>query len=209
MPTLGQLLCTSVIVSLWMDFGLPPRCPQVVRCYWGESEPFSATLAQNGLAECDQPGKNPLKCCVMARNWTRATRRYIRLSLSYHDPAHGEDRLWDTFVLPLSYLYLGHGKGRQWDTFVLPLSYYYWGDQLTIKLNAFVGLFVGKTKGGLSSFRSYTSHNELDISTQMEKLAGDLEKLKHQVSSGATIAAGGPVIHSPRYASCGTAAHWF
>jgi len=30
-------------------------------------------LAQDGLAECDQPGKNPLKYCAMAGNWTRAT----------------------------------------------------------------------------------------------------------------------------------------
>ena len=36
-------------------------------------EPFSATLAQVGLAECDQPGKNPLKYSAMAGNWTNAT----------------------------------------------------------------------------------------------------------------------------------------
>ena len=40
---------------------------------WGEIELFSATLAQDGLAECDQPGKNPLKYSAMAGNWTRAT----------------------------------------------------------------------------------------------------------------------------------------
>jgi len=33
-------------------------------------EPLSATLAQDGLAECDQPGKNPLKYSAMAGNWT-------------------------------------------------------------------------------------------------------------------------------------------
>jgi len=27
----------------------------------GAIEPFSATQAQDGLVECDQPGKNPLK----------------------------------------------------------------------------------------------------------------------------------------------------
>jgi len=59
----------------WLDFGLPPHCPQVVWCHWGEIEPFSATLAQDGLAECDQPEKNPLKYSEVAGNWTRATGR--------------------------------------------------------------------------------------------------------------------------------------
>jgi len=45
--------------SLKIPFSLPPRCPQVVWCHWGEIEPFSATLIQDGLAECDQPGKIP------------------------------------------------------------------------------------------------------------------------------------------------------
>ena len=45
------------------------------RCLWGEIEPFSATLAQDGLAEFDQPGKNPLKYSAVAGNWTRATGR--------------------------------------------------------------------------------------------------------------------------------------
>jgi len=31
-------------------------------------EPFSATLAQDGLEERDQPGKNPLKYSTMAGN---------------------------------------------------------------------------------------------------------------------------------------------
>ena len=52
---LGHILCP------WLDFGLPPQFPQVLWCYWGEIEPLSATLTQDGLAECDQPGKNPLK----------------------------------------------------------------------------------------------------------------------------------------------------
>jgi len=54
-----NLFFKSAIVCLLSDFGLPPRCPQVVWCYWGEIGPFSATLAQDGLAECDQPGKIP------------------------------------------------------------------------------------------------------------------------------------------------------
>ena len=60
------------IVCPWLNFGLPPRCPQVVWCHWREIEPFSATLAQDGLAECDQPGKNLLEYTAMAGNWTRA-----------------------------------------------------------------------------------------------------------------------------------------
>jgi len=41
----------------------------------GVIEPFSASLAQDGLAECDQPGKNPLKYSAVAGNRTRATGR--------------------------------------------------------------------------------------------------------------------------------------
>ena len=59
-PDPGQdFFFLSAIVCPWLNFGLPPRCPQVVWCLWGEIEPFSATLAQDGLAECDQPGKIP------------------------------------------------------------------------------------------------------------------------------------------------------
>jgi len=43
-------------------------------------------LAQDGLAECDQPGKNPLK--------------YYDWELN---PGHREERQWDSFILPLSY----------------------------------------------------------------------------------------------------------
>jgi len=46
----------STIVCPWLNFGLPPRCPQVVWCLWGEIGPFSAMLAENGLVE---PGKIP------------------------------------------------------------------------------------------------------------------------------------------------------
>ena len=57
------------------DFLLAPACPIEKVTHWGEIEPLSATLAQDGLAECDQPGKNPLKYSSMAGNWTRATGR--------------------------------------------------------------------------------------------------------------------------------------
>ena len=65
----------SAIICPWLNFGLPPRCPQVVWCIWGEIEPFSATLAQDGLAECDQLRKNPLKYSAVAGNWARVTGR--------------------------------------------------------------------------------------------------------------------------------------
>ena len=56
--------------SMWLNIGLPPWCPQVVRCYWGE-----IPLVQDGLMECDQPGGNSLKHYAMDRNWTRVTER--------------------------------------------------------------------------------------------------------------------------------------
>ena len=46
------------------------------------------------------------------------------LPLRYHDPDHWQDGEWDTFILPLSYHDPGHGEDRQWDTFILPLSYH-------------------------------------------------------------------------------------
>ena len=58
------------LFMIWLDFSLPSRCPQVVWLRWGEIEPFSATLAQDGLAECD-----PLKYSAVAGNWTWATGR--------------------------------------------------------------------------------------------------------------------------------------
>jgi len=48
------------------------------------------------------------------------------LPLSYHDPGHGEDRQWDTFILSLTYYDQCRGEDRQWDTFILPLSYQDW-----------------------------------------------------------------------------------
>ena len=57
-----------------------PACPRArVPHREGNSmeviEPFSATLAQDGLAEYDQPGKNLLKYSAVAGNRTRATGR--------------------------------------------------------------------------------------------------------------------------------------
>jgi len=74
----------SSIVYSWLDFGLPPHCPQVVWCRSGEIEPFSTTLVHDGLAECDQAGRNPLKYSAMAGNWTREDRQWA-IPLTYHD----------------------------------------------------------------------------------------------------------------------------
>jgi len=92
----------SAIVGPWLNFGPPPRCPQVVRCLWGEIEPFSATLAQDGLAECDQPGKS---LEILHRGWEL-------------NPGHGEDRQWAS---PLSY----HDPGIKYMLF-LPLHLVRW-----------------------------------------------------------------------------------
>lgn len=52
----------------------------------GEIDPFCAALARDGLAMCDQPqGKIP---------WITPP-----LPLKFN-PAHGEDRRWDTSILP-------------------------------------------------------------------------------------------------------------
>jgi len=89
-----HLVFTSVIFYRWLDFGLSPRCPQVVWCHWGEIELFLATLAQDGLAECDQPMKNPWKYLNMAGNWTRAMGR---TESEIHSLSHWSimaDRCW-------------------------------------------------------------------------------------------------------------------
>jgi len=113
--------CLSV-VRLWPSSSKSTGCVAPLK----EIELFSVMLAQDGLAECDQPGKNPLKysATVWELNPDHGEDRQWAISLSYHNPGHGEDRQWDTCVLPLSYHNPGHGEDRQWDTFVLPLSYY-------------------------------------------------------------------------------------
>ena len=93
----------SAIVSPWVDFGLPPHCPQVVWCHWGEIEPLYATLAQNRLAECDQPGKNPLKYSAMAGNWTRATGRTDSEIHSFSHWAIMTYESWITYI-PLKWV---------------------------------------------------------------------------------------------------------
>jgi len=61
-------------------------------------EPFFATLTQDGLAECDQPGKNSLE--IHRYDWEL-------------NPGHGEDRQGDLFILSLSYHGSGHREDRQ------------------------------------------------------------------------------------------------
>jgi len=74
LPTWCYILFSSHRLSM-----VPSRCPHVLWCHWREIEPFSTTLAQGVLAECDQPGINPLKYSTM------------------------EDRQWISFIFPLSY----------------------------------------------------------------------------------------------------------
>jgi len=53
------------MVELQPSSSLSTGCVVSLR---GHIEPFSATLAQDGLAECDQPGKNHLKYTAVAGN---------------------------------------------------------------------------------------------------------------------------------------------
>jgi len=62
----------------------------------GRLSHFSATLAQDGLAECDQPGKIPLKYSATAWNRTRMSGRTIVISINspteLSSPGHGENK---------------------------------------------------------------------------------------------------------------------
>ena len=53
----GVIKFFPAIICPWFDVDLPPPCSQVLWCHWGEIELFSAMLAQDGLAEFDQPRK--------------------------------------------------------------------------------------------------------------------------------------------------------
>jgi len=65
-------LFTSAICCPWLDFDLPPGCPQAMWCHWGEIESFTATYwPRMGW----QSVKYPLKYSAMAGNWTWATGR--------------------------------------------------------------------------------------------------------------------------------------
>ena len=57
--------CCLSVVGLRPSSLLSAGCVVSLR---GDIEPFSATLAQDGLAECDQPRKNPLKYSAVAGN---------------------------------------------------------------------------------------------------------------------------------------------
>ena len=63
------------------------RCAQVVWCYWGKIEPFSATPTQYRLAGCDQSGKNPLKYSSNAR-WAIKTQTTGRTKNEIHPFYH-------------------------------------------------------------------------------------------------------------------------
>jgi len=53
--------CFSAMVYARLDFDLSTRRSQPVWCHLGEIESFPAMLAQDELAEGDQPGENPIK----------------------------------------------------------------------------------------------------------------------------------------------------
>jgi len=59
----GFIVTIFSAASTLLDLSISPQCPQVEGI-----EPFSAALAQDGLAECDQPEKIPLKYSVIAGN---------------------------------------------------------------------------------------------------------------------------------------------
>jgi len=82
-----EIFVFSHCLCPWMDFGLLPRW-QKVWCHLAEIEPFSAMLAQDGLAERDQPGTDFLEILSNGREL---------------NASHEEDRQWDKFILPLGY----------------------------------------------------------------------------------------------------------
>ena len=51
--------CSHLFMVGLQPSSLMSTGPQVVWCHWGEIGPLSATLAQDGMAECNQPGRDP------------------------------------------------------------------------------------------------------------------------------------------------------
>jgi len=97
------------IIYLWLDMSISAWCPQVVSWHWGENEPFSALLALDRFAECDQQRKSRVTCCTTAEYSTRATgEETVKYS---HSPT---DLSWP-----------GSWANRQWDMVIPPLSHYH------------------------------------------------------------------------------------
>ena len=115
----------SAIIYPWLVIGLSPHCPQVEWCHWGEIEPFSATLAQDGLMECDQPKKIRWN----APPWL----------------GHREDRQW---AIPLSYHDWQYSIGplicRRYTTKLFCPHLYMWSCFTLMSLVTFVLLMVNK-----------------------------------------------------------------
>ena len=63
------------IVGLRLSSSMSTVCVVPLRGDWT----ISAALAQDGLAECDQPGNNPLKCSAMVGNWTRPSISWLKV----------------------------------------------------------------------------------------------------------------------------------
>ena len=73
------------------SFSMTTGCVMPLRGDWAIFCLAGSGLAQNGLAECDQLGKNQLKCSIMAGNWTLAgnwTRATGRTDSDIHSFSH-------------------------------------------------------------------------------------------------------------------------
>jgi len=74
MKTLAYIIFIPVIVCLGLDF--QPSSSLSIGCGPIEGDwAISATLAQDGMAECDQLERYPLKYSAMAENSTLARER--------------------------------------------------------------------------------------------------------------------------------------
>ena len=119
---------TSAIVCPWLDFSSPPLFPHAVWCHWERLSRFlprwlrtdwQSVISQGRIPSNTPPWWELNPVHGEDRQWDS-----FILPLSYHDPVHEEDRQWDTFILLLSYHDPGHREARQWDSFILPLSYH-------------------------------------------------------------------------------------
>jgi len=85
-PISLPLLFLSAIVCPWLDFGLPPQCPQVVWCHWGRLSHFLSRW--------------------LRADWQRSAREKF-LEIFCHswelNPAHREDRFAPVSLLITHY----------------------------------------------------------------------------------------------------------
>ena len=95
-------VCIEIKFYLYSNQLLLQLPPGIVWCHWREIEPFSATLAQDGLAVCNWLGKIPWNTLsrpgMEPKPLRGQTMRYIHFPLGYHDSGYGQHRQWDTFI---------------------------------------------------------------------------------------------------------------